>query len=180
MQVTLARQCLYAEKNCACFTNTARLGKTARNKPSTKQCWQKKLLHFGKTWLLHWLATFCKNTLLTQVCSLDTDSVKEQKTEAAEECCPSKEVQCRTLGSLDWFHLFIYIYRFIYRFVCMCIHRNTHTTAKGTHNCDATNCSLELEKNSRWISNLLSTVMAASLAASSGFIHYTNGFKYLA
>lgn len=78
--------------------------------------------------LVHWLATFCKYTLPMQVCSLGTASMTEHKTQVTEEYCPYKKDSAELWAAWTDFT------SFSHRFVCMYIHRNTHSTAKGTHN----------------------------------------------
>lgn len=63
-----------------------------------------------------------------QVCSPDTASVKEQKTQAAEECCPNKKYSAELWAAWTDFT------SVSHRFVCMCIRRNIHSIAKATHN----------------------------------------------
>jgi len=90
-----------------------------------------------------------------RMCSIDTASVKEQKTLKLHKNAAQTRGTMQTSWQLGLMFTSL-------SYMCVCVHRNTHNINKGTHNWDAINHSPELEETWRWTSYLLSTVMAAS------------------
>lgn len=116
------------------------------------------------------LATFCKYTAPIEVCSLDTASVKEQKTLKLQKNAAQTRGTVQNSGQLGLISPLYLVH------LCACVYTETHTALPKAHTTEMPllpGAGRELEVD------LKSTIHCNGCfsAVSSVFIHSTKGFQ---